>query len=405
MNLPLKIAKRYLFAKRSTNAINIISGIAVLGVAVGTAALVLILSVFNGFEDLITGMYSKYNPDIEITPAKGKIFEPDSLLFAQLDGIEGIKAYSVILEEVAYFEYKNNAGIGILRGVDDNFQQVLPIDSTIREGRFDLHGGNRDFAVFGLGMRNKLGINVDDDFSAASVYMPKAKKAGSFGTRFTKRSVYPVGTFAIQQEFNQQYVFASLPLVRSLLKSKKGSSMIQVKLAQGHDTPATHDQIRQTLGKDFVVKNRFQQQAAFLKLMQVEKWLSFAVVSLMMILVSFNLIGALWMIVLEKKQDITTLKAIGASNNVVYRIFLFEGLLLTGVGLLVGFVVAIIVYTLQKQFELVTVPGNFMTTAYPIAMRWYDFITVSGIVGLVGLLAALTPANKAQKIAAIIREE
>lgn len=405
MNLPLKFARRYLFAKRSTNAINIITGIAVFGVAVGAAALILVLSVFNGFEDLINGMFSAVNPDVRITIARGKTFEVDSTMMARLEAIDGIEVISQTLEEVAFFEYKDNQDFGILKGVDDHYRSVTGIDSMVREGNFKLRENGRDLAVLGLGMRNNLGVNVDDLFTPLSVHMPK-RKVGLFETQlFRTRFAYPYGTFIVQQDFDNQYVVTSLDFARELLAMPNRVSALEVRLFPGFSTKATFKAIQEAVGPDFEVKNRYQQEEAFMKLMQMEKWLSYAIVSLMMLMVSFNIIGALWMIVLEKQKDIAILKSMGAADNTVRNIFLAEGLLLCAIGLIVGFGFAISAYLLQISYGLISIPGNVLVDAYPISMRWVDFVIVTATVLSIGLLASIPPALKARRVQAIIREE
>lgn len=405
MNLPFKIARRYLFAKKSTNAINIITGIAIFGVSVGAAALILILSVFNGFEDLIKDMYGVFNPDIEITPAIGKKFEVDTTMMTQLRAMDGIEEVSEVLEEVAFFEYKENQAIGILRGVDNNYSTVLPIDSSIREGHYRLRENVKYMAVVGVGLRNRLGINIDDRFSPMSVYMPKTKKTSMFEQQFIRRSLFPGGTFVIQQEFDNQYVFADLEFTRDLLKAKNKVSLLAIKLYPGFDTPGFQQAIQDLVGDKLVVKNRFQQQEAFLKLMQIEKWMAFALVSLMMLLVSFNMVGALWLIVLEKKKDISVLKAMGATPAMARKIFIRQGLLMTFLGLSIGFILALSIYYIQVNMGIVSVPGDFIIESYPISIRFIDFMTVFLVVGTMGWLASLAPANKAKNIPAMIREE
>jgi lipoprotein-releasing system permease protein len=405
MNLSLKIARRYLFAKKSTNAINIITGIAVFGIAVGTAALVLVLSVFNGFEDLITGMYSKFNPDVKIIPAKGKTFETDSTLLLQLRSVDGVRFVSQTLEEVAFFEYRDNQDFGILKGVDEYFNKVTGIDSTVREGAYGFVEASRDMAVLGLGMRNKLAVNVDDLFSPMGIYMPKRRETGLLEPQFYKRFVYPGGTFVIQQDFDNQYVLTSLEFARGLMGFDSEVSALELRLTAGANQQAAIQKVRQIMGPDFVVKDRYQQEEAFLKLMKIEKWLSYAIVSLMMLMVAFNMVGALWMIVLEKQPDISILKSMGAPDNTIRNIFLNEGFLLCLLGIASGFFIAIAIYTIQKTVGIVSIPGNFIVEAYPISMRLPDFLIVTATVVAIGLLASVPPAIKAKGVPAIIREE
>ncbi len=427
MNLSLKIARRYLFAKKTTNAINIITSISVFGIAVGTAALVLVLSVFNGFEDLIVSMYGNFNPDVKILPAKGKTFDIDSMMLNKLYRIQGVELISQTLEETAFFEYKGSQDVGIVKGIDVFYQDVTHIDSTVREGSFKLQerlepAGEfrildgtetnnsseipvREWAVLGLGMRNKLQVNVGDLFTSMTVYMPKSKEVGMFEQQFRRLSVQPAGTFVIQQEFNNQYVLTSLDFARELLGVTNAVSALEIKLSDNATQSQVMNAIRQVMGPDFVVKNRFEQEESFLKLMQVEKWLSFAIASLMLLLVTFNMVGALWMVVLEKQKDISILKSMGATDTMVRNIFLNEGLLLCLFGVGIGFALALVIYGAQKSFGLVGMPGNFMIEAYPISMRWIDFMVVAITVIAIGLLASIPPALRAKRVPTIIREE
>ncbi|HMO39333.1 MAG TPA: ABC transporter permease [Saprospiraceae bacterium] len=405
MNLSLKIARRYLFAKKSTNAINIITGISVLGIAVGVAALLLVLSVFNGFEDLITGMYSSFNPDIKIVPIEGKTFSVDSARIARLQNIDGVQVVAQTLEETAFFEYKNSQDVGTLKGVDEFYALVTGLDSTIREGRYKLRDGTIENAVLGLGMRNKLQVNVDDLFAPLIVYMPKSREVGMFEQQFRRLSAYPVGTFINQQEFNNKYVITSIEFARQLLDAPETVSALELRLRPGVSQNRVIEQIKAEMGADFFVKNRYEQEKAFMRIMNIEKWLSFAIAGLMLLLVSFNMVGALWMIVLEKQKDIAILKSMGALDQMVRNIFLSEGLLLSLLGICIGFVLAILIYGAQKTFGLVSIPGNFVVEAYPISMRFIDFVVVAITVAAIGLLASIPPALRAQRVSALIREE
>ncbi|HMQ46639.1 MAG TPA: FtsX-like permease family protein [Saprospiraceae bacterium] len=406
MLLSLRIARRYLFAKKTTNAVNIITGISVLGIAVSSAALILVLSVFNGFDDLIAEMYSSFNPDIKVTPTKGKTFELDSTIITQLAAIDEVEAVAQTLEEVAFFEYKNNQDFGILKGVDENFRQVVNIDSTVLEGQYGFKDGARQTAVLGLGMRNKLAVNVGDRLSEMGIYLPKREKSRNpLEQPFRRRFIYPGGTFVIQTDFDNQYVLTSLDFVREILGYENALSALEVKLKAGSSTEVAIGKIQNLLGDSFEVKDRYKQEEAFFRLMQVEKWLSYAIVGLMLIIVLFNMIGALWMMVLEKQKDISILKAMGAFNTTVRDIFLSEGLLLCAIGLFIGYIIAITLYILQKTVGLITVPGNFIVEAYPISLRGVDFIVVALTVLLIGLLASLAPALRAVRVPPMMREE
>jgi len=392
MNLPFKIALRYLIAKKSTQVIQLITGISVLGLTVGTAALVLVLSVFNGFEDLIMGMYVKFNPDIKITPISGKFFQPDESLFYKISKIQGIEAISGTLEEIAFFTYQEKQDFGMIKGVDTLFSAVSNIDSCIKEGIY-LPDHSLSFnALIGLGIRNKLGINLEDPFASLTVYMPKNKENSPFENPFRSRNLQPIGTFMIQQEYDNQYIITNLNVARELIGSPDILSAWEVKVVNNYPVKQVVSDLQSILKDHFNVKDYYAQEEGFIKLMRLEKWLSFAIVGFMLLLVAFNLI------VLDKKRDVSILKSIGSTDLDIRNLFLFEGLFLTGIGLISGVLLALFIFFLQKTFHLVTIPGSFVVDSYPISLRWKDFIVVGITVFLIGLLASLPAALRAMRI-------
>lgn len=405
MNWPLRIAKRYLFAKKSANIINIITGIAVFGIAVGPAALVLVLSVFNGFEDLITSMYGNFNPQVKATPIKGKTFVLSEEALAKLRAVPGVAYVSQTLEEVAFFEYRDKQDFGIIKGVDEFFDEVTRIDSTVREGGYEVGMyGARNMAVLGLGMRNKLGVSLQNDFEPLSIYLPKRKVSAMPDQQFRVRRAFPAGTFVIQQDFDNQYVLVSLELCRELLGDDAALSALEFRLAPGYSAAMVTPALEKILGTGIAFRDRYAQEEAFMKLMKIEKWMSFAIVGLTLVMVAFNMVGALWMIVLEKRFDISMLKSMGARDDQVRNIFLNEGLLLCMIGTVGGFVLALLVYAAQKTFGIIAIPGAFTVDAYPISLRAEDFLVVAATVFGIGIFASILPARRAQRIPAMIRE-
>lgn len=409
MNLSLLFARRYLFAKRSTNAINIITGISVVGVAIGTAALILVLSVFNGFEDLLSNLFGYFNPEIKVIPAKGKTFRPDSLVLAEIRQLPDIAVLSETLEEIAVFEYDGSQVSGILKGVDEVYPRVNDIDSTLREGEFRLQGGDRNFAVLGAGMRNKLSVNINNPLASLTIYMATDESSQDElipGKPFKSRIAFPAGTFAIQQEFDSEYVLTNLGFVRELLGDTASTvSALEIRCKPGASVSSVKKDLRRLLGESVVIKDRYEQNEAFFKVMRLEKWMGYAITSLMLVLMAFNLVGALWMIVLDKQKDISVLKSMGADDRTVHRIFLSEGLLLTLLGLISGVALAIMLYWIQKTWGIVTIPQGFLVESYPIAMRAADFLPVTLTVVGIGLLASLAPAARAMRVPSFLREE
>ena len=406
MNFSFFIARRYLFAQRSTNAIHLITGISVFAVAIGTAALLLVLSVFNGFEDLLSGLFGHFNPEIKITVAKGKTFEHDSLVLSKLTSLPGVLHMSETLEEIAFFEYEGSQDFGVLKGVDQQFASINGIDSTLREGSFKLQIGDRNCVVLGAGMRNKLSVDVDNPLAVLTIYMPTADASGVMDKPFKTRFATPTGTFAIQQEFDSEFIISNIGFVRELLDvSPQTVSALEIKTRPGYRMASVKASIESIMGPGFVVRDKYEQNEAFFKVMKLEKWMGFAITSLMLCLMAFNLIGALWMIVLDKQKDISILKSLGASDRTIHRIFLLEGLLLTGLGMVLGLLLAVVLYILQKKYGLVTIPQGFLVQSYPISMRLSDFLPVVLTVGVIGLIASLLPASRAMHVPAYLREE
>jgi len=306
---------------------------------------------------------------------------------------------------VAFFQDRDKQDFGIIKGVDYAYALVTNIQAALTEGRYRIDDPEISTALMGLGMRNKLGVDVDNLIMGLRVYMPKQKQTGPFEQPFRSRTIQPTGTFVLQQEFDNQYVISSLEFTQGLMGKRGEISALEMRLKKGWRPEQVKDDIRAVLGPDFEVKDRYEQEEAFMKLMRIEKWMSFAIVSLMLLLVAFNIIGALWMIVLEKKKDLAILKSMGALDTTVRNIFLYEGGLMSLLGLLVGFGLALLLVLLQKQFNLISIPGSFVVSAYPISLRLVDFVVVAITVFGIGMLASIAPALRANRVSALIREE
>ncbi|MFK8164289.1 MAG: FtsX-like permease family protein [Lewinella sp.] len=412
MNLPAKMAWRYLFARKSTNAINIITLIAAFGVAIGTAALLLLLSVFNGFEDLFLGMFNNLNPDVRIVATEGKTFELEEKTLHGLYQLDGVQFISQTLEETAIFSYDDKQSAAHVKGVDRYYPEINGIDSMVKEGVYDLDVSDKRVsgAIVGNQLSIVLGIDPLNQFERLTVFMLRPKpKGSSFLTtgrsNYLRRDFQPTGIIRSQEAFENQAVLVSIDKARELLSTSDSTvSSLELKLAPGFETKDTYKRIQAYMGPGFEVKNRYEQENSILKLMKVEKWVGFAIVCLMMILISFNLVGALWMIVLEKKRDISILRSLGMTSGNVSGVFVRVGLLLCGLGLVTGFILASGLFLMQRTFGLISLPG-MMQEAYPISFRWFDFPTVAATVLLIGLVASLLPAQRAGKINAVIMEE
>ena len=408
MRFTIEIAIRYLLAKKSTTAVTIITMISVMGITIGTSALILILSVFNGFESLLSGLYNSFNPDIKVLPIEGKYFEVDSSQMIQLNSIPGVISISKTIEEVCIFEYKDVQKSGIIKGVDENYNRVTSIDSTIEMGEFVLEDRNINFGVLGRGLSTNLSINYKDAITPVTVYMALRKKTSmlnNMGKEFNQLSVYPSGIFAVGSDADVEYIITNYRAVNRLLSLKDKVSALEIKLSEDNDEDVVRTGIVDVLGEGFAVKNRYDQEESFLKIMNIEKWISFLIVVLVLGIIAFNMVGSLWMMVLEKKKDISILRSMGCETSNIRNIFLMEGVIITGVGLILGTFLALIFYFLQKNFGLVSIPDGFMISAYPIELKWTDFVIVSVTVLLIGAVASILPAYRAGKVSAFVREE
>ena len=386
----------YVFRRARANVINLIASISAFGLGVGAAAVILVLSVFNGFDVVIGAMFGRFNPAVVVTPARGKTFDADSIPLAQIRAFPGVAAAVLALEETAFFEYEDSRAFGTIKGVDSGYAAVSGVDSAIVEGAFDLQGpGGRAYGVLGLGLRNKLNVNIGASFEPVQVYAADRDARGALDRPFRSRAVYPGGTFAVQQDYDQQYLFADLALVRGLLGQPRAASAVELALAPGAREADVADALGAALGPDFVVRDRREQDADLLRIMNVEKWLSYVILTLVLLLVSFNLVGGLWLIVLEKERDVSILRAMGTPARQVRLIFLTVGAMLSGLGVALGVGLALLLYTLQVRYELVQVPEGLVVSAYPIELRPLDVAVVAGTVLVIGLLASVPAARRA----------
>jgi len=396
MNLPLFIAKRYLVAKKSRNVINIISTIAVVGVTVGSMALIVVLSVFNGFDRLVKSLFNSYDPDLLITVNEGKVFSPDSLMLHQIRHCPGVALYSEVLEENALLKYGDKQYIGTIKGVDSNFVQVSGIDSMICEGEFTLKHGNMPYAVVGQGVGYYLGIGLKF-IEPLMVYVPHRSGSVSMNPEqaFNRKYIYAAGIFRIEQDYDSKYVFVPLDFARDILEYTSEASALEIKLVKGADPEKVKNELTTILGPRFSVKNRFQQQEFFYKIMKSEKWAIFFILTFILIIASFNIVGSLTMLILDKKKDMTVLSGLGINYTSLRRIFLTEGLLISFSGVMIGMILGALVCWGQMRFGWIRLPGNgsFVIDTYPVYMKLSDFALIFVTVMLIGYVAAWYPVR------------
>jgi len=405
MKLSLDIARRYLFGKKSTNAINIISWISVSGVAIGTAALILILSVFNGFEGLISGLFNAYNPDLMVTPKEGKVFNDDPEIYTKLSNIEGVELVSKTLEEIVLFQYEKIQEVGMIKGVDQSFNKVTSIDSTLRKGAFILKSDETNYGVAGVGIANKLGISLDEGFTPIVAYIPRLQSASPFAKKYNSQVMYPSGTFSVQTEQDYENIISNLEFVQKLREDPNTIGAYELKLTSTAEEEKVRLEVDEILNGKFTIKNRFEQDEAFLKLMNIEKWVSYSLAGFAFILIAFNLVGCLWMIVLDKKKDISILRSMGFTSNNIQWLFMLEGLLICFFGVIIGLSFSFLFYILQINYGIISIPEGFIIDAYPIEMRISDTIIVLLTVLIIGFLASIPASLRAKSIKSFVRED
>jgi len=398
LNLSLYIARRYLVSKKSHNLINTISLISVIGQAVGTAALIIVLSVFNGFESVIKTLYNTFDPDLVITPQKGKTIDYAQFPVSDMLGMEGVKGIAGVVEEDALFKYRDKQYIARIKGVPEDYSKISLVDSMTREGSFTLQEGAANFAVVGAGVAWFLDINLNDYRSLLSVYLPKRGNASSFRfeSAFNTEVIHPAGVFSVQQEFDEKYVFVPLRFARSLLNYTDQVTSVEIFLKKGAAVNNIQTAVQHKLGNDFIVKNRFQQNEALYKVLKSEKLIIFLILLFILILASFNMIGSLSILIVEKLKDIAILKSLGADKPLIRKIFTAEGVMISLAGCLSGLIIGLVVLLIQQRFGLVSLgaeQGDFIINAYPVKLLFSDFIYVFLTVISIGFLATWYPVR------------
>lgn len=402
-------AWRYFKAKKTTNAINVISWISIVAMLFGTAALILVLSVFNGFEDLVKGLYSSFYPDLRIAPAAGKQLTLTNEQLQKLRGTGGIKALSLVVEERALLRNGEAQTMINLKGVDEAYGKVATVPQHVVTGKFDIGTEDRPLLVLGVGIENAVGVQADRNINPLVVYLPR-KGEVSLSDPFQSLStdtVNTAGSFFIQQEFDNKYVLTNLGFVKRMLNLNSDAyGGAEIAVQPTADAEAVQKKLQRFLGKNYLVQTRYEQNRSLYSIMQMEKWVIYAILSLILVVAAFNMIGALTMLVLEKKEDIGVLHAIGASRNFIKKIFLTEGLLLAFIGGGVGMLLALLIALAQIKFHLVPLQGDtFMIAYFPVKLNPWDFLLVGATVLVISVLAAYIPAQRAARQQTFLRSE
>jgi len=370
--------------------------VSVAGVTVGTMALIIILSVFNGLELLVTAIFNTFDPDLKITAAEGKTFIPDTARLHRLSRIDGVSCYSLTLEENAYLKYGDREYIGTIKGVDENYVRVTGIDSTMWEGEFLLTSENmRPWAVAGLGVANHLGMRVNF-VTPLFIYVPR-KSAGSsmdYENAFIRKYIFPSGIFQIEQTYDSKYVYLPLDFTRELIQDEEGVSSIEIKLSANADANRVRKNVNSIFGEDLVIRNRYEQQEIFYKVMRSERLAIFMILTLIIIIASFNIVGSLTMLIIEKERDIEILRSLGADNKLIRKIFIFEGWLISIIGTAAGVILGFIICWIQQEYGVVRLnTSTLIMESYPVVMKARDFIIIPATVLLIGFWAAWYPVR------------
>ncbi len=396
MHLPFFIARRYLFAKKSHNVINIISAISATGMAIGTAALIIILSIYNGFDSLVKLMLGSIEPELMVTPAAGKVFIPEGDAYEWLYSQPEIKTICTVLQENVFISYGGRQGVAKAKGVDSIYEEESPLREHIREGKFNLHRGDVPLACVGAGLAGKMGISprfvapIEIYFPARTRSISLSNPAASIETV----NVYPSGTFVINNDIDSEYLIVPIETMRELLEYEDEVSAVEIRMHDGTSQKkiqTIQEELSRRLGNGFNVNNRFQQNESLYQMMKYEKASIYLILIFVIIIIAFNIFGSLTMLIIEKKDDIGTLRSMGASGSLVRRIFILEGWMISLTGLTAGLVIGIGFALLQQKFGFITMPGNFVISAYPVILSWQDILITAVGVSAIGYLIALLP--------------
>ena len=402
MNFPLYVARRYLFSKKSTNAINVISVISVIGVAVATMALVIVLSVFNGFHDLVATFFTNFDPQLEVVPTQGKTAPSDDPLLAKMKALPEVDVATESVEDQALAIYQDHQAMVIVKGVDDNFDQLTHIkDILFGDGTYSLHAGNLQYGIMGIRLAAALGTGARfGDY--LRIYAPQ--KEGQFDATnpseaFVVDSLLSPGVvFSVNQsKYDKNYIIAPIAFARNLFGQQGRLSSLEFRLKDGSDLDAVKKEMQEIGGAKYKVMDRFEQQADTFKIMQIEKYIAYIFLTFILIVACFNIIGSLSMLIIDKKEDVVTLRNLGANDRQISQIFLFEGRLISAFGAIIGIGLGLLLCWLQQQYGLVSLgssSGSFVINAYPVSVHYDDVVLIFLTVIVVGWVAVWYPVKR-----------
>ncbi|MCA8832977.1 FtsX-like permease family protein [Hymenobacter pini] len=403
MNVPLLIARRYFLSKKKRNIISIISNISMVGVAVGTMALIIVLSVFNGLEDLVRSLYGKSDPDLVITAVQGKSFELSPALLAKLRATAGVRLVTEVIEDNALLQYHDRQMVVKMKGVSDNYYQQSNIDSAIVDGSHQLHRDGLDYALVGAGVQHELSITLDNRFSPMHLLYPRntGRKTLSMNpeTAFNEQNILAGGVFLIEQHIDDSYIFVPLEFAQNLLRYGNRRTALEVKAKPGRDIGDVKEALKKELGKGFKVLDSDEQHVSLLKAIKVEKMFVFITFAFILLIASINIFFSLSMLVIDKRKDIAVLMAVGASSRTIRNIFLLEGAIVAQVGAITGLVLGVSVCWLQQTFHIVSMGmATSVVDSYPVKMQLSDVVLTGIAIVVITITVSIRPALNAASL-------
>lgn len=402
MRLPFYIARKYFFSGKVSNLIHLISGVSMTGIIVGSFALIVILSVFNGLEKLVLSLYNNFDSDIRIELKEGKYFEKDEAGFEELQALDEVKSITGIIEESVMLRFDDNQAVGTFRAMEPDYVVSTGMDSLIFRGSPRLKHQNENLAIIGVGLANQLDISVYDEFSRLQIYMPRPGRVPVLrpDRGFNKKTIAAGGVFSVQKEFDEEYFVIPLDFAYELVERDPGNiTNIEINLTEGASLSYMRNKIQEIAGDKFDVKDRFQQHEMLYQILETERLAVYLILTFILVIASFNMVGALLMLAIEKRSAMAILNSMGITPADIRKVYYWEGLLLSGVGGIIGIILGAMVCWAQMQWGLVKLgtTGAFVVEAYPVSMEFMDFILVFITVIAIGLLASIFPAWAASR--------
>ena len=401
MNFPFYIARRYLFSKKKTNVINIISAISVIGVAVATTAMVVTLSVFNGFSDLVASLFTNFDPQIEVTPVKGKTAPADDPVLEQIRQMPEVAVATECVEDQALAVYQGRQAMVTLKGVDDNFDQLTHIREILYgNGEYELHAADLHYAIVGIRLAEVLGIGYRFE-EPLQIYAPRREGQLDMddpADGFVRDELYSPGVlFSVQQaKYDKSYILTSVGFARRIFDQQGMLSSLELRLKPGSDFEKVKARMKEVAGSSYHVRDRFEQQDDTFRIMKIEKLIAYIFLTFILVVACFNIIGSLSMLIIDKRDDVHTLRSLGASDRQVTQLFLFEGRLIAAIGALIGIALGLLLCWIQQEFGIIALgraEGSFIVDAYPVSVHPWDIVLVFVTVLAVSFLAVWYPVR------------